>query len=557
MKAVICTEGRTPSLFREAPPAGALAHIRALAGVGVELAVTGIGPVPAMRTLARWLLPLFALLVQACTSLAPRAPLPYEATLPDARDSPLGRLAQQVPAAGLSGFRLLPDGAFALDARLVLAQRAERTLDLQYYLFRCDAIGLAVLQALAQAAERGVRVRLLVDDLHVDDDDARFAAFAAHPNVQVRLFNPLPARGGGVLSRLVRSLPELRRINHRMHNKLFIADDSLSVSGGRNIGREYFMQDADANFIDMDILALGPVVREQSASFDRYWNSEHAYPIGALARTAPAAPLPAGPAALPDPGHAQDALGRARLSQELAAGPLDLIWAPGRVVADLPDKIARPESAQRFADSVTEHTLDLVRGAQRRVLIICPYFIPGKVGLDIMRDAQRRQVRTTLLTNALGATDEALVHFAYAGYRREVLRLGVEVYELGPDIARRLRKLGNFGRSQGRLHAKMAIVDETQMFIGSMNMDERSASVNTEVGLLIDSPALVRDFRRLMDGEHFRSAYRLRLGENDRLQWIDRDDDGREEVLDAEPGLHPWLRLKRWLLTPIVPEDLL
>jgi putative cardiolipin synthase len=508
-----------------------------------------------MDTLSRWLVPLLALLLQACASLAPRSPLPHEATPPDAHHSTLGRLAQQAPADGLSGFRLLPDGAFALDARLALARRAERTLDLQYYLFRCDVIGLAVLEALTEAAERGVRVRLLVDDLHVDNDDARFAAFAAHPNVQVRLFNPLPARGGGVLSRLVRSLPELRRINHRMHNKLFIADNSLSVSGGRNIGREYFMQDEDANFIDMDILALGPVVHEQSASFDRYWNSAHAYPIAALAHAA--TPLPAGRPALPAAAHAEDALGRPPVSRELATGRLALLWAPARVVADLPDKIARPDMAQRFAGSVTAHTLDLIRGAQQRVLIICPYFIPGEVGLDIMRDAQRRQVRTTVLTNALGATDEPLVHFAYAGYRREVLRLGVEVYELGPDIARRLRKLGNFGRSQGRLHAKMAIVDERHMFIGSMNMDERSASVNTEVGLLIDSPALVQDFRRLMDGEHFRSAYRLRLGENNRLQWIDRDDEGREEVMDAEPGLHPWLRLKRWLLTPLLPKDLL
>ena len=508
-----------------------------------------------MQTLSRWLVPLLTLVLQACASLAPRAPLPHETTPPDAHHSALGRLAQRAPADGSSGFRLLPDGAFALDARLALAQRAGRTLDLQYYLFRCDAIGLAVLQALAQAAERGVRVRLLVDDLHVDNDDACFAAFAAHPNVQVRLFNPLPAREGGVLSRLLRSLPELRRINHRMHNKLFIADNSLSVSGGRNIGREYFMQDEDANFIDMDILALGPVVQQQSASFDRYWNSEHAYPIAALAR--PATPLPAVRPALPTVAHAEDALGRPLLSQELAADRLGLFWAPARVVADLPDKIARPDMAQRFAGSVTAHTLELIRGARQRVLIICPYFIPGEVGLDIMRDAQRRQVRTTVLTNSFGATDEALVHFAYAGYRREVLRLGVEVYELGPDIARRLRKLGNFGRSQGRLHAKRAIVDETYMFIGSMNMDERSASVNTEVGLLIESPALVQDFRRLMDGEHFRSAYRLRLGENNRLQWIDRDDEGREEVLDAELGLHPWLRLKRWLLTPILPEDLL
>lgn len=506
---------------------------------------------------ARWLLLALAALLQACASLPHRAPLAPDFSAPRAASSVLAGLADARPSAGLSGFRLLPDGDFALDARIALAQAAEHQLDVQYYIFRCDAVGLALLQALEAAARRGVRVRLLLDDLHVDNNDAHFLAFAAQPNVQVRMFNPAPARNGGVLSRLLRSLPDLRRLNHRMHNKLFLADGVASVSGGRNIGREYFMQDGDANFIDMDILALGPVVAEQSASFDSYWNSPHAYPIGWLVGTPP--PVPPAPAPLPrtDAPRTEDALGRRAVSQELRDGQLDLFWAPARVVADAPDKIARPGMAERFAGSVTEHTLAMIGSAQARVLIICPYFIPGEIGLALMRDAQQRGVRTTVLTNSIGATDEALVHFAYAGYRKQVLRLGVSVYELGPDIARRLKKLGNFGRSQGRLHAKMAIVDEVRLFIGSMNMDERSASVNTEVGLMIDSPALVQDFRRLMDGEHFRSAYRLQLSERGRLQWIDRDDDGTEEVMDAEPGLHPWLRLKRWLLTPILPEDLL
>lgn len=516
--------------------------------------------------IARWqrlLLPTLAILLQACASLPGRAPLASEFAPPRIATSALARLADArptgKPSTELSGFRLLPDGDFALDARIALAQTAEHTLDLQYYIFRCDAVGLALLQALEDAARRGVRVRLLLDDLHVDNDDARFLAFAAEPNVQVRMFNPAPARNGGVMSRLLRSLPDLRRLNHRMHNKLFLADGVASISGGRNIGREYFMQDGNANFIDMDILALGPVVGEQATSFDRYWNSAHAYPIGWLARAGAAVPAPAAPAPLTwiDGQRTKDALGRRPVSQALREGKLDLLWAPARVVADVPEKIDRLGMAERFAGSVTEHTLALIGSAQARVLIICPYFIPGEMGLALMRDAQQRGVRTTVLTNSIGATDEALVHFAYAGYRKEVLRLGVSVYELGPDIARRLKKLGNFGRSQGRLHAKMAIVDDARLFIGSMNMDERSASVNTEVGLMIDSPALVQDFRRLMDGEHFRSAYRLQLSAQDRLQWIDRDDDGKEEVMDAEPGLHPWLRLKRWLLTPILPEDLL
>jgi len=502
--------------------------------------------------------------LQACTTLAPRGDLPAAHVRADAADSPLGRLvAQALQAAppGQSGFRLLPDAAFALDARLDLAHRATRSLDVQYYLFRCDALGAQLLRAMRDAAARGVQVRLIVDDLHIERDDELLFAFAQLPNVQVRLFNPLAARHGSVASRVLRSLPELARINHRMHNKLFIADNSLSISGGRNIGGEYFMQDEEANFIDVDILAAGPVVGEQSLSFDAYWNSAQVHPVQALV-----APVQGGPArrfdelaaipARPVPGQPLDPLGRGPVSRELAAGTLDLTWARAQVLADDPAKVTRATMEERFAGSVTERALAVISAASTSVFIVSPYFIPGEVGMAIMRDAAARNVTTTVLTNSLGATDESFVHFAYARYRPEMLRLGVRLHEMSPTLSRRLTKLGNFGRSQGRLHAKVAFVDERRMFVGSMNLDGRSASLNTEVGLLLDSEELVRDFRRLMDGDRFRGAYALRLDAAGRIEWVDHSQD-QEAVLVQEPGAGPFTPLKRLLLSPFLAEELL
>jgi putative cardiolipin synthase len=517
------------------------------------------------KVLSRLVLLVVALMSTGCATLASREPVVASFALEEVTDTQLAQVAQRaVERLGTpAGFRLLPGPEAALDARIELVRRAERSIDLQYYIFRCDMVGLLLLHELAAAAERGVRVRLLVDDLHTDNDDDALYGFDALPNVEVRLFNPLPARRGGVLSRLARSFLELGRINHRMHNKLLVADNSLSISGGRNIGQEYFMRGDQANFIDLDILAAGPLVRDQSASFDEYWNSRHAYPIAQLTKSQAAMEPPGSSsrsiADLPWSGSLEvDPLGRGRLGGYIdQGGDLGLLGGTAAVLSDSPEKIAVPDSDSRLAMSVTRRALDLIAGARSEVIIVSPYLIPGEIGLALMRSSRDKGVRTSILTNSLGATDEPLVHLAYSRYREDMLRLGVRLYELSPTLSYRLTRLGSFGRSQGRLHAKVLLVDAGDVLIGSTNMDGRSAGENTEAALHITSEALSRDFRRLMDGGRFRGAYELRLREAGGIEWVDFPSQGVETVDTREPGataLTPWLRL---LLRPLLPEELL
>jgi len=386
-----------------------------------------------LRTLAS----LLALaLLAACASLPPPAPRAPEQADADVADTRLARIAAAALPAdqpALSGFRLLPEGETAFNARIALARRAQKSLDAQYYTIGNDEIGRQFLRELRDAALRGVRVRLLVDDLYTAGEDELLAGLAATPNVQVRLFNPLPSRGGSFGTRVLFSLHEFGRINHRMHNKLFIADNSFAVSGGRNIGDEYFMHSAAANFIDLDVMSSGPVVRELSHVFDGYWNSEQVYPIAAVAAAGSRErfdELVSAAGARIDE-RAQDVLGATPVAQQLDAGALTQTLAPARVFADAPDKTSGP--------TVTEQTLRLFATAREQVSIASPYFIPGERGMAIIRavGASDENGRLTLLTNSFGSTDEPLVYQGYARYRLAMLKAGVRIYELSPSLSRR------------------------------------------------------------------------------------------------------------------------
>jgi putative cardiolipin synthase len=515
----------------------------------------------------------FVFVALACVALAGCASLPPPATRTpssawsDTSDTTLGRLAATSldgSGPGESGFRLLPAGDFAFDARIALARRAERSLDVQYYQLQKDSVGLALLRALADAAGRGVRVRLLVDDLYTAGEDELLRTFAALPNVQVRLFNPLPARGGSLASRFIWSLHEFSRINHRMHNKLFVADNRFSISGGRNMADEYFMRSAAANFIDMDVIAAGGVVRELSQVFDRYWNSDYAWPVESIVPLAgAAADAPrrfaelaqnAAPAFEP---ATSDPLGRVSVDFELAAGRVSLTFARAEVFADTPAKVDLHDQNENLA-TVARSTLEAIRGAEQEVMVASPYFIPGELGMAMIREGRAHNVRIVVITNALGATDEPLVHWRYARYRRDLLRLGVEIYELSPTLARASGRFGDFGESFGRLHAKVAVIDRQRLFVGSLNLDQRSAWSNTESGLLIESPALAQAIVDLVVNDRNESVYKLRLAaDGETIEWVATGADGSEHAVSDEPDNSWWLRLKMQLIGPFTSEDLL
>ncbi|MEO8506119.1 MAG: phospholipase D family protein, partial [Betaproteobacteria bacterium] len=401
-------------------------------------------------------------------------------------DSPLVKIAQlSTPAPELSGFRLMPMGFYSLDARIELAKRARRSLDIQYYLIQNDMTGHLLLRTLRDAAKRGVRVRLLVDDLYTFGGDALFIGLSAFPNVEVRLFNPFCCGRSGILNKYASSLFDFRRLNRRMHNKLFIADGAMAVAGGRNIADEYFMRSMTDNFVDMDVFIVGAVVPHLANIFDAYWNSPHVFPVETIIRTdATREQLQAQFDTLVDEGDQMmaltlppiDILGYGPISEDLDAGRLGLHWGRATAFADPPDKVTARTDEEARSMSVTMGVMDLVMASRTEVVLSSPYFVPGDMGVQAFGDLRRRDVKVTILTNSLAANDEPVVHTGYARYRVRLLKTGVDLYELSPTRIQKNKRLGLPGASLGRLHAKTAVIDRSLVFLGSMNLDPRSAS---------------------------------------------------------------------------------
>ena len=473
------------------------------------------------------------------------------------------------PPGELSGFRLLPTGGYAFNTRIALARRASHTLDAQYYIVEDDETGRAILKELQNAAARGVRVRLLMDDIATETLDQTLLRMASQPNIEVRLFNPFAWGRSSVSTRLLSSIGDLARVNHRMHNKSFLADNVMAVTGGRNIGNEYFMYSNGSNFIDLDIFAAGPIVADLSSVFDRYWNSSHAYPIASLVKFDPdmagkAARMMAAVHGRPEmigkdglaPEVMLDLLGHAPLAHEIDAGRMDLIWAPARVVADDPSKVAGVTDAT-VHDTASGMLVSLMGAATSEVVVVTPYFVPGKPGMALMRRLKEKGVRMSVLTNSLAATDTPIVHIGYAAYRLEMLRLGVELYELSPTRGSKSGMLGLFGSSRAKLHAKTVVVDRNQLFVGSINLDARSARQNTEQGLIIQSTALAGEALHLLASDKGESSYHLRLRpDRMNIEWVGFDQ-GIESILDDEPDASLLLRFGLKLLGPFAPEELL
>lgn len=499
----------------------------------------------------RRLLPLLcALVLQGCASAPGLVAPPAESrAVPDTQTehSPLGRLAQQqgVAASGRAGdsaLHLLPQGLASLAARRALIDRAERSIDVQYYIWRADTSGAGLAAALWQAAERGVRVRLLLDDWGARPGEEELGQLAAHPNIEVRLFNPLALRWSLSLALLL----DFERGNRRMHNKALIVDNQALIVGGRNIGDEYFERRAELEFGDLDLLALGPVVRQASDGFDSYWNS------GELMRVAPVAPRLAPPA---EPLQALWQAARATgFEAALQAGSLRFERGQALALQDPPGKVrAVDEAPQDHLGHRMAHVMGEVR---QELLLVSPYFVPGTGGMEQLRELRARGVSVRIVTNSLAATDVPAVHAGYARYRRELLRLGVELYEIRPD-GKPQRSPGQgpqrVGSSRLSLHAKVLLVDRRSAFIGSMNIDPRSLRLNTENGVVVQSPRLAEALTSGVEQALLQQAYRVRL-EGGALRWQGRDG---EPALDHEPGASLWLRLQMGLFSLLPLEPLL
>ncbi len=535
--------------------------------------VPAAAPSPWLRhgaaRLGRLLMGSLLLALAGCASLPAvnRQAVASEA-IPISTQTTLGRIASDYQPEPLhSGFRLMPSGSYSLDTRVELARRAQVSLDLQYYHFENDETGRWLLRAVRDAALRGVRVRLLIDDYYTTGQDEFFLAFAAHPNVEVRLFNPfIEQRSSGKATRFLSAVGDWKRVNHRMHNKLFIADGAMAVIGGRNVANDYFLRGALDNFIDVDAFAVGFVVAPLQGLFDRYWNAPAVYPLQAITTSSlDGAELRrrfdewTGPAQTPPPPPLppNDLLGYGPIRDDLDDGRLGLIWGYAYVFADHPDKPFDGETGGELMEtSVTFNVFEALRKAQTELVITSPYMVPGDDGMDMLRELAQRKVKLVAMTNSLGATDEPVVHLGYRRYREDMLDLGVDLYEISGSRTRDNQRNKVFGSSLGRLHSKVAVVDRKTVFIGSMNLDPRSATINTELGAVIESPQLAREMLRIIDVDRLQSAYRVTRNPRGGLYWAGITDD-QEMVYEQEPEVSLWLRFKLFILSPLVPDALL
>jgi putative cardiolipin synthase len=440
---------------------------------------------------------------------------------------------------GESGFAIIRHGRQAFTDRVALSQLAGKTLDLQYYIWEPDATGRILAEQLVSAADRGVRVRVLLDDMSFKGRDAMIAALDAHPNIEIRMFNPFAHRGARGLD----FITDFKRVNHRMHNKLMVMDNALAIVGGRNIGNHYFQVDTEANFRDLDIAAGGPVVREISSVFDYFWNGEWAVPISALVgRPYTEADLQRARETLNERIAADDypypidqdvAQLKSALKEEIA----NLVWAPGRIVWDDPAQIAATGGTSRMLEGLHRRAASL----EADLLIESPYFVPRDRGIGKMAELRDRGVHIRVLTNSLASNDVLAAHAGYAGRRKQVLESGVELYELRADAGMIRKRVAFFG-SKAALHAKVIVFDRKDVFVGSFNLDPRSADINTEAGLYVESPELAAQVVAWMDeGVRPENSYRVLLDEDGKLTWVAQDD-GKEVVYHNDPESTAWQR---------------
>ncbi|MFM0396338.1 phospholipase D family protein [Paraburkholderia phytofirmans] len=465
----------------------------------------------------------------ACATRPPATAFDRQVThaLPATESTPLHTALAPLEAAhpDQSGFRVLASGTDALQMRIALARAATKTLDMQYYIANEDTTGKLLLGAALYAADHGVRVRMLVDDLNFKDIDQVMAGLNSHDNIEIRVFNPFGSAQEGVFERTTNVFTQLGHFTRRMHNKAMIADNQIAIVGGRNLGDEYFSASETLQFRDLDVLAAGPITADVSASFDDYWNSSIAYPLRVLNKQKfDAKELDQTRDDLrqhwrtnADPYNAKP-LNATPLATQIANDQLGLTWAPAEFKADLPEKIVHP--SPDYVSPPMQRLGELMRDAQKDFLIISPYFVPHDSGVKAAGELTHRGVRIAVLTNSLAATDAVAVQAGYSPFRVPLLQQGVELYEFKPQ--QNTPTAGVAGsRSRASLHAKTYVIDRKILVIGSMNLDPRSANLNTELALVIHSPPLAEQvagiFERATGPEE---SYRVTLADDAQLAYL-------------------------------------
>ena len=486
----------------------------------------------------------------------------------------------------LSGFRLLGSSEAAYGSRMALIDAATKTLDLQYYTIHYDSSTEALMERLREAARRGVRVRLLLDDFNAVGKNVAVLRLDLEPGIEVRMFNPVSGPRSSQAGRILGSLFDFKRIQQRMHNKILVADNTLAVAGGRNLGDAYFGQSDTSNFLDLDLLVAGPMVTDLSHSFDAYWNDIRAYPVrnvlsGNDLKAFYADPAPAPPAAssagtqtrvASAPVDAADTTpaapavveghpvpGATAMAREIQSGTLALAWAPSALLVDKPTKIApeNPLDESDRDDNVVDGVLNIVTRAQKEVLIISPYFVPGPRMMEVFTTLRQRGVRVRVLTNSLASNDAPLAHVGYARYRQPLLEAGVELFEMRAEGKTQQRFFGSTPDSRASLHTKALVIDSRLLVVGSMNLDLRSQLQNTELGMVIRSRKLSAAMEAAID-QSLDDSYELSL-QDGQLRWTTPSETPGQpgEVLSSEPDARMGLKILLKLAGPFAPEEML
>lgn len=549
---------------------------------------------PRLRRTRAWLtagLSAVVLGLAGCGNLPPQAPHEPTHALASNTGLPLAALVdasrpKDDKRPSLSGFRLLGSSEAAYGSRMALIDAATKTLDLQYYTIHYDSSTEALMERLREAARRGVRVRLLLDDFNAVGKNVAVLRLDLEPGIEVRMFNPVSGPRSSQAGRILGSLFDFKRIQQRMHNKILVADNTLAVAGGRNLGDAYFGQSDTSNFLDLDLLVAGPMVTELSHSFDAYWNDIRAYPVrniltGNDLKAFYADPAPAPPAAssagtqtrvASAPVDAADTTpaapavveghpvpGATAMAREIQSGTLALAWAPSALLVDKPTKIApeNPLDESDRDDNVVDGVLNIVTRAQKEVLIISPYFVPGPRMMEVFTTLRQRGVRVRVLTNSLASNDAPLAHVGYARYRQPLLEAGVELFEMRAEGKTQQRFFGSTPDSRASLHTKALVIDSRLLVVGSMNLDLRSQLQNTELGMVIRSRKLSAAMEAAID-QSLDDSYELSL-QDGQLRWTTPSETPGQpgEVLSSEPDARMGLKILLKLAGPFAPEEML